>query len=397
MRVVIFHQHDPGTSHVGGIPTFLNTFIKYSPPDFTVDLVGLTTEPEKRPVGQWMEFPVGYRRYRFLPVISAQPNLRGKLPITFRLVGGIRRHWRLLDLRNAILEIHRIEPALALLGSNNPKALFLHNHSKDYRNEKTEAIWGKLPAAYQALEWSLIRGMGRIFIVREDAASDYRVQYPDISNRVSFLPTWVDEEVFISLPEEQRKRHRAEFAARHGFDAAGKLLLFVGRFEGQKDPMRLLESFRLLLGTVKEATLVMVGEGKMEPQIRQFIEQNGLQKRVLMVGPRPQPEVALWMNAADSLVLSSAYEGMPRVVVEGLHCGLPAVSTDAGEARRLIGDNAGGRLVTEPGPEPFARAVADLLANPPSRQSCEGQSAPFTARLILEQVYKAYRLMKKRN
>jgi glycosyltransferase involved in cell wall biosynthesis len=398
MRVVIYHQRDPGAAHVGGIQTFLNTFNKHAPEGFSIDLVGVTTDPDRRPVGVWQEMQAGGpgrnlpggRPFRFLPVIAARPNLRGLLPVTFRLAAGIRRHWGKLDLEGAVLEIHRVELALAIRGLRNPKVLFLHAHSKDFSNPKTEALWGKLPAAYQWLEAMLIGGMDHIYIVREDAVKDYQDRYPGIARRISFLPTWVDEDVFVSLPEAQRGRIRAEMGRRHGFLAGDPLLLFVGRFEGQKDPMRLLESLLGIRSANPSARLVMIGEGKMEPQIRQFVAEHHLEGQVRLLGPQPQTEVARWMNAADLLVLASAYEGMPRVVVEALHAGLPVCSTDAGEARRLIGDSAGGQIVAEPGAEAFGKAVLGLLGNLPSREACREQAAPFTARRILVEVYTLY-------
>lgn len=390
MKVVIIHQHDPGAAHVGGIPTFLNTFIKYAPPGFSIELVGVTTDPAKRPVGKWREESAGGKPFRFLPVIAAQPNLRGVLPVTLRLAAGVRRHWKSLDLNDAVLEIHRIEPAMALGGVKNPKVLFLHAHSKDFYNPKTEALWGRIPGVYMWMEAGLMRPMSQVYIVREDAMEDYRKRYPFMAERISFLPTWVDEEVFVSLSEESRRSIRAELASKNKLDPKSRLLLFVGRFEGQKDPMRLLESMRLILKSLPEARLVMIGEGKMEDQIRKFIAEHHLQEEVRLLGPQPQSEIARWMNAADCLVLSSAYEGMPRVVVESLHAGLPAASTDAGEARRLIGNSVGGRIVTDPGPQAFADGVLDLLRNPPSREACREQAAPFTARKILEPVYALY-------
>jgi glycosyltransferase involved in cell wall biosynthesis len=129
----------------------------------------------------------------------------------------------------------------------------------------------------------------------------------------------------------------------------------------------------------------------MEGRIRSAVSQYGLDDRVRLVPPVSQGELARWMNSADCLVLSSAFEGMPRVVVESLRCGLPVVSTDVGETRRLVGDSAGGRLVSERTPEGFRRAVSDLLARPPSREQCRRQAAPFTARAVLEPVYAAYR------
>lgn len=391
MRLLLIHQHDPSVPHVGGIQTFLNTFIKYAPADFEILLVGVTTDERTNPVGVKRGLRVDGREFEFLPIVAAHPNQRGRVPLSVRITAALHRFRREIPWSGSVVELHRIEPAMALRGLRAPKVLFLHSHPQDLRNPKTEVVWGKFPAAYLWLERLLIGGMSRVYIVREDAVAFYRQRYPALADRIEFLPTWVDEEVFVSLPEEARARQRYQLARSWGLNPSRRWLLFVGRFEGQKDPLTLLESFRDLNGAAPEAQLIMIGEGSMEKQIRSAIAAYRLDDRVCLVPPVAQTQLARWMNSADCLVLTSAYEGMPRVVVESLQCGLPVVSTDVGETRRLIGDSVGGRLVSERTPEAFRQAVAELLKSPPSREACQRQAAPFTARKVLQPVYAAYR------
>lgn len=391
MRVVLIHQYDPLIANVGGIGTFIHTFIKYAPPDMEVDLVGVCSDPDQAPVGRWQALKAGEKNYRFLPIVTAHPIHRGKIPLNIRLTGALARYRSLIDFREAIVEFHRIEPALALGGLKNPKVLFLHAHSLDLYNPKTEVVWGKFPWLYFWLEKKLIHQMERIFIVREDAVAYYQKQYPKLAPRISFLPTWSDEDVFVSLPEEERKRQKEALARAHGLDPNSRILLFVGRFEGQKDPRLLLESFRQLNGLMAETELVMIGEGSLEGEIRSFISGHGLERKIHLIKPCPQSEIANWMSASDCLVLSSAFEGMPRVAVESLQCGLPVVSTDAGEAKRLLGHPSAGRLVHERTAQAFSRAVKDLLNQKPDRRACQEQVAPYTASKLLQRVYSVYR------
>ncbi len=391
VRVFMIYQHDPTSSHVGGIGTFLNTFIKYSPSDFEISLIGVSCDPERNPVGVWQQLNVGCRSFRFLPVIAARPNHRGGVPITLRLAGALYRARSRVDFRDAILELHRIEPVLSLRGLPNPKILFLHGHSRDIQNPRTENIWRMWPKGYFWLERRLIGGMERVWIVREDAVAFYRALYPAIADRFFFLPAWVDEDVFTALPEAERDRCRREIANRLGFNPEDRFLLFVGRFAGAKDPLLLLETMRLLVRESRSVRLVMIGEGQLEGRIRAFLSQHGLYSWVYLVGPKSQAEIARWMNSADCLVLSSAYEGMPRVVIEALWCGLPVVSTDVGEVRRLVGNSVGGRLVKDHTAESFKAALEDLLRHPPQREVCRRQAAAYTARRVLEPVYSMYR------
>jgi glycosyltransferase involved in cell wall biosynthesis len=394
LRIVLIHQYDPSIHNVGGIGTFISTFIKYAPPDMEVSLVGVTADEKKFPVGRWQRMTAGSKGYDFLPIVASHPIHRGPIPLNLRLTYALRRYRYLIDFREAIVEIHRIEPALALRHLNNPKVLFMHAHSLDLYNPKTEAVWRRFPWLYFWLERRLIHQIDRIFIVREDAVQYYREKYPKLANHISFLPTWSDESVFVSLPEEERKHLKEELARVHGFDPKHSLLLFVGIFQGQKDPRFLLESFYELNRAEDGVELVMIGEGPMESEIRAYIRDHGLTERVRIVGPQDQRDIARWMNAADAMVLSSAFEGMPRVVVEALQCGLPVASTNVGEAKRLIQHPAAGRLVEERNPKVFSEAVLDVLSQKPDRDVCQKQVASYTASHLLGQVYDIYRELK---
>ena len=395
-RVILFHQHDPGINFVGGIGTFINTFIKHAPADFEVSVVGVTADPETRPVGRWQRVSIGGRSCEFLPVVSAHPSRRGRVPISVLYSAALWRSRKLIDLRDAVLDFHRIEPIVPMRRAPNPKVLVLHAHMMDLYNPLCEVFWRRAPRLYFAIERALIHRMDRVYIVREDGVEWYRKHYPKLADRIEFLPTWVDEDVFVSEPEHVRAEQRAKLGAEHGFAPSDRVLLFVGRFEGQKDPLMLLESFRRLNGLRAASRLVLIGEGSMEAEMRRFIQEHQLGSQILILGPQPQTEIARWMNVADCLCLSSAFEGMPRVVVEALGCGLPVVTTAVGEAPRLVQDGGAGRLVTERTPEAFASAVGDLLRHAPDRAACHRQIESFTAKKILERVYGAYRELAQR-
>ena len=391
MRVILIHQHDPSINYAGGIGTFIRTFIAHAPADLDIDLIGVTANPRMFPLGRWQQLVVGKKSFRFLPLVAAHPVHRGGVPLSLRLTMALARHQRQIDTRGAIFEFHRIEPSLAVRNLRNPKVLFLHAHMQDLYNPKTEVTWKRAPWLYFWLERRLIGAMRRIYFVREDAVPYYRARYPHLAERVRFLPTWADEGVFCSMEETERLRIKQELARAYSFHPASQLLLFVGRFEGQKNPLLLLETFRRLNGQVGNALLVLIGAGSLEDRMRSFIQQQGLQNTVRILEPRPQPEIARWMNAANCLCLSSAYEGMPRVVVEALRCGLPVVGPDVGETRRLIQTEATGRLVREQTPEALVQAVVELLRQRPNRQACQQQVASYTAAKVLAPVYAYYR------
>lgn len=73
-------------------------------------------------------------------------------------------------------------------------------------------------------------------------------------------------------------------------------------------------------------------------------------------------QVPVFMNAADTLLLTSIHEGSPNVVKEALACNLPVVSSDVGDVRQRIGSIPGCVIVEDVQPEAVASALRSVLA-----------------------------------
>lgn len=384
------HQYDPTqVAQVGGVEMFINTFAKHAPEDIELRIVGITANEREHRVGRWQPISFGGRRVEFLPVLAAQPGRGPGLPLSAKLAWALMRSRRRLELDNAVLTFHRIEPSLPARALGVPSVLILHSHSKDHYNAQTEKGWRKAPRLYEWLEARLIGGVKRIFMVRQDAVADYCRRYPRLAPRIQFLPTVLDDEIFVSWSEARRAEERRRLAAEHGVDPARPWLLFVGRFEAAKDPMLALEAVRDL--PPASAQLVMLGRGTLEREMRDYIARHALEAQVRLIGAQPQSQLVRWLNAADGLCMSSAFEGMPLAMLEALHCGLPVVSTAAGGETPRILQPPAGLVVAERSASALARAIRKLLSRAPDRAACRAAAAPYAARTALAPLYQQYR------
>lgn len=121
------------------------------------------------------------------------------------------------------------------------------------------------------------------------------------------------------------------------------VLLWVGRLDENKDPLTVLEGFRLLLQRNPMARLYMIySDNKLEPAVKEFISVDvALSCQVALLGKIPHEQMADYYHSADYFVLGSHYEGCGYAMSEAMRCGCVPVVTDIPSFRSMTN---GGRL-----------------------------------------------------
>jgi len=155
---------------------------------------------------------------------------------------------------------------------------------------------------------------------------------------------------------------RGEARARLGLPAQRPVFLCVGHLLPVKGVDVLAAAFEAISGTgtlPDGAQLVFAGAGPMRRWLERRRDRTGRRDAVSLLGHISREQVALYMNAADVLVLPSRNEGCPNVVLEALSCGTPVVASRVGAVPDLIDDTCG--IVVEP-ERPDALGAAMLRA-----------------------------------
>lgn len=391
IKPLIIWPMDPLGNKIGGIGTFLKNFIKYAPEEFEIEWVGVTSDKNRSPIRKWCELSVSGKPIRFFPALYIKDeNVRTKIPLSLKFTLALLYLKKEIKVSNRILEFHRIEPALAFKQS--PGILFVHGNMQDLSNPNSEVKWSLFPWLYFQLEKRLLNRVNHVFVVREDAVGFYKDRYPNLADRFSFLPTWIDEEAFYPYNSVRKSEKRTEFLAHHRFDSETKLILFVGRLEGAKDPLLLVDTFYHVSKVNNNTRLLVVGAGRLKSAMEKRIKAYQIENKVLFLGALFQEKIAELMRISDLFLLTSAFEGMPRSVLEALGCGLPVVATDVGETRRIVKDRVSGRLVAKREPTALAKAVLDVLNHREHFLTSKIVSCiePYLARKVLKGIYEKY-------
>lgn len=203
-------------------------------------------------------------------------------------------------------------------------------------------------------------------IVSEAAAERFVSERIVPRELLTVVPNGVDTDYFRNVPAEVRETLRRSLGTDGQF-----VWLAVGRFEVAKDYPNMLRAFGEVAGREPRAVLLVVGRGSLQEETKALAEQLGLGAKVLFLGVRQDvPEL---MSSADGYVMSSAWEGMPMVLLEAAAAGLPIVSTRVGGNHEVVRDEESGFLVPARDSGALARAMLRLMELSPEQRRSMGQ------------------------
>jgi len=165
-------------------------------------------------------------------------------------------------------------------------------------------------------EWLITHFADIISLPSDEEIQYIQERHPSAKVRCVSIPNWVNTELFHPMSSGPKIRD----------------VIFVGRFEAQKNPLLFLESLRGIDGV--RAT--MIGGGKLFGEIKAYIKKYALDC-IVYETRIPNEDLPIILNNHRVAVLPTEFEGgSPKTLLEAMACGLPIVSTDTFGTRNLF-------------------------------------------------------------
>jgi glycosyltransferase involved in cell wall biosynthesis len=271
----------------------------------------------------------------------------------------------------------------------------IHLTVEDLTTAGSESRWRSLGGPLARLERRSFERMARIYVVNRLAADAYRTRFPEVADRVRFLPNWADPTIFAPSDNGGRDRGRAGLRRELDLPVDAPVLLFAARLEGQKDPLLLARAFAALHRARPELRLVVAGDGTLREPMRAELSAAGALDASRFAGTVSRERLAKLMRASDALIITSAFETGPTVGLEALATGLPVVTTDVGEVAGLVAANGAGAVARSRSTDDLAAAIQATLAADAAdtRSAALASAAPLLADRVLGALYDDNRLL----
>jgi glycosyltransferase involved in cell wall biosynthesis len=369
---LIVQQHDPTrTVTIGGIDTCLRGVLDYAPPGVALAVVGIDTSGStERPLGRWQTVQRGDRQIWFLPVARIDTSrAKGYIPYSARLIVGLLRY-RFRIPRAASVQAHRVDVGLfTRLLFRGPLVYCIHTQERGLLGPTSDSFWRLLGGLHERLDRAIVRRAARVIVFNPAYAEKVRRWNP----RTVSAPTWFDPAITISARE-----------------AAPPAVVWVGRLLVPKDPELAIRTFAALAQSEPDEpwTLEVIGAGTLRPALEAQIAAlpPDVGRRITMRGRLSAADVAEARSRSGVFLMTShaGYEGFPRVLVEAMAAGLPAVVTDGADTGGLVQQGVSGFTC---GRDPAELADAIRAARTLDRTKVADAVAAFSAPRVVNEVF----------
>lgn len=150
----------------------------------------------------------------------------------------------------------------------------------------------------------------------------------------------------------------------------------------------LINAIPKILANDLDCELIILGEGRLRPDLERQIQELDLQGRVKLVGRQTNPR--FWLEQMDLFVLPSLIEGLPTVIIESMARGVPVVASNIPGNDELILNRETGWLVKARSSDDLAETILKVFADPLLYEKISSNAFSWARELTIDKAAKKY-------
>ena len=165
---------------------------------------------------------------------------------------------------------------------------------------------------------------------------------------------------------------RAEARKYLNLHTEAQVILGLFRLSPEKELAVFCKTVERAFRDLPSAQCLIAGDGPLREWLKKRINDSPIRAQFRLLGPRD--DVPTLLAAADLLLLTSSFEGMPNGVLEAMSAGLPVVATQVGGLGDLVESGKTGHLCAVGDTDSLATSCRDLLLNSERRSAMSQES-----------------------
>ena len=174
-------------------------------------------------------------------------------------------------------------------------------------------------------------------------------------DKIKVIPNGINTTRFKPITRSKREAVKKKLCV----PPRKKIVTFIGRFSGEKRPLRFVRVAHRLLKKRDDLHFLMVGDGHERKIVEWYIDYFKLADDITLCGF--QDNIEDYLSISDCLLATSYLEGFFITVLEAIASGVCVVSPDVGEVTKMIQEGMNGCIVKSDKLNDYAEKVEFCL------------------------------------